>query len=119
MIGVFSIIRQEVSWSRQREVFRRDPRQKTFIIAAVHVDRETSAHSASSGAAASSQPAFMMPERAPERTNQKWLADFTYIWTAQGWLYVAPRHCPRTMYGWLPRGKGVSVDADMISVAAM
>ncbi|TJZ75898.1 IS3 family transposase, partial [Paracoccus hibiscisoli] len=23
---------------------------------------------------------------------QKWLADFTYIWTAQGWLYVAPRH---------------------------
>ena len=24
-----------------------------------------------------------------ERPNQKWLADFTYIWTAQGWLYVA------------------------------
>ncbi len=21
--------------------------------------------------------------------NQKWVADFTYIWTAQGWLYVA------------------------------
>jgi putative transposase len=21
--------------------------------------------------------------------NQKWLADFTYIWTAEGWLYVA------------------------------
>ena len=21
--------------------------------------------------------------------NQKWLADFTYIWTAKGWLYVA------------------------------
>jgi putative transposase len=21
--------------------------------------------------------------------NQKWIADFTYIWTAQGWLYVA------------------------------
>lgn len=21
--------------------------------------------------------------------NQKWEADFTYIWTAEGWLYVA------------------------------
>ena len=24
-----------------------------------------------------------------DRPNQKWLADFTYIWTAQGWLYAA------------------------------
>jgi putative transposase len=24
-----------------------------------------------------------------ERPNQKWVADFTYIWTAKGWLYVA------------------------------
>ena len=24
-----------------------------------------------------------------ERPNQKWLADFTYIWTAEGWLYVS------------------------------
>lgn len=23
-----------------------------------------------------------------DRPNQKWLADFIYIWTAQGWLYV-------------------------------
>jgi putative transposase len=23
-----------------------------------------------------------------ERPNQKWIADFTYIWTAEGWLYV-------------------------------
>ena len=23
------------------------------------------------------------------RPNQKWLTDFTYIWTAEGWLYVA------------------------------
>jgi putative transposase len=21
--------------------------------------------------------------------NRKWIADFTYIWTAEGWLYVA------------------------------
>ncbi|GAN79943.1 Integrase core domain-containing protein [Acidocella aminolytica 101 = DSM 11237] len=25
---------------------------------------------------------------AATRPNQKWLADFTYIWTAEGWLYV-------------------------------
>lgn len=24
-----------------------------------------------------------------ERPNQKWVADFTYIWTAEGWLYVS------------------------------
>lgn len=23
------------------------------------------------------------------RQNQKWVADFTYVWTAEGWLYVA------------------------------
>ena len=26
---------------------------------------------------------------AAERPNQKWIADFTYIWTAEGWLYIA------------------------------
>ena len=24
-----------------------------------------------------------------ERPNQQWIADFTYVWTAEGWLYVA------------------------------
>ncbi len=24
-----------------------------------------------------------------ERPNQPWIADFTYVWTAEGWLYVA------------------------------
>ena len=24
-----------------------------------------------------------------EAPNQKWIADFTYLWTAEGWLYVA------------------------------
>jgi putative transposase len=26
---------------------------------------------------------------AADRSSQKWLADFTYIWTAEGWLYLA------------------------------
>jgi putative transposase len=26
---------------------------------------------------------------AAERPNQRWIADFTYLWTAEGWLYVA------------------------------
>ena len=26
---------------------------------------------------------------AAEHPNQKWIADFTYLWTAEGWLYVA------------------------------
>jgi putative transposase len=24
-----------------------------------------------------------------DRPNQKWVADFTYVWTAEGWLYAA------------------------------
>jgi putative transposase len=28
-------------------------------------------------------------EQTLERPNQKWIADFTYIWTAEGWLYVS------------------------------
>jgi putative transposase len=24
-----------------------------------------------------------------ERPNQKWIADFTYIWTVEGWLYLS------------------------------
>lgn len=30
-----------------------------------------------------------------DRPNQKWLADFTYVWTAEGWLYVAVVMDPR------------------------
>jgi putative transposase len=26
---------------------------------------------------------------ADKRPNQKWIVDFTYIWTAEGWLYVS------------------------------
>jgi len=31
--------------------------------------------------------------------NHKWIADFTYIWTAEGWLYVAAvRQCGRRQH---------------------
>ncbi len=34
--------------------------------------------------------------------NKKWLADFTYVWTAEGWLYVAVvlDRYPRRVVGW-------------------
>jgi putative transposase len=34
--------------------------------------------------------------------NRKWVADFTYIWTAEGWLYVATVIDPfsRRVVGW-------------------
>src|SRR6201982_2991469 len=33
--------------------------------------------------------------------NRKWIADFTYVWTAEGWLYVAAVIAPLS-----PRGGG-------------
>lgn len=37
-----------------------------------------------------SVPANLLDRQfAAERPNQKWIADFTYLWTAEGWLYVA------------------------------
>ena len=37
-----------------------------------------------------SMPANLLDRRfVAERPNQKWIADFTYLWTAEGWLYVA------------------------------
>lgn len=27
--------------------------------------------------------------RVPTGPNQKWAADFTYVWTGEGWLFVA------------------------------
>jgi len=34
--------------------------------------------------------------------NRKWVADFTYIWTAEGWLYLAAVLDPfsRRVVGW-------------------
>src|SRR5258705_2475362 len=42
------------------------------------------------------------------RPNQNWIAEFTYIWKAQGWLYVAP--LPDLFS---PRGVGWSMSAGM------
>jgi transposase InsO family protein len=58
-------------------------------------------------AAADRQTAAVAPnmlDRAFEAPapNRKWIADFTYVWTAEGWLYVAAivdRFCRRVV-GW-------------------
>jgi transposase InsO family protein len=42
---------------------------------------------------------------APDRPNQIWLADITYIPTAEGWLYLAAEldACSRKIVGWSTR----------------
>ncbi|OUS35831.1 hypothetical protein A9Q94_11485 [Rhodobacterales bacterium 56_14_T64] len=42
-----------------------------------------------------------------ERPNQKWAGDITYIWTREGWLYLAvilDLHSRRVI-GWPPLGR--------------
>lgn len=56
-----------------------------------------------------------------DRTNQKWLADFTYIWTAAGWLYVAVvlDLFSRRVVGWpmkADRDASLVMDALMMAV---
>ena len=56
-----------------------------------------------------------------DRPNQKWLADFTYIWTAEGWLYVAvvPDLFSRRAVGWsmkVDRDASLVMDALMMAV---
>jgi putative transposase len=34
-------------------------------------------------------PNLLQREFVADAPNKKWLADFTYVWTAEGWLYVA------------------------------
>jgi putative transposase len=50
--------------------------------------------------------------------NQKWAADFTYIWTAEGWLYVAAviDLYSRRVVGWSMRA---SMTADLVAEALM
>jgi putative transposase len=38
---------------------------------------------------AAAAPNVLDREFQAERPNRKWIADFTYVWTAEGWLYVA------------------------------
>jgi transposase InsO family protein len=42
-----------------------------------------------SGRPAPSQPTSWIAASKPTPPNRKWIADFTYIWTAEGWLYLA------------------------------
>lgn len=56
-----------------------------------------------------------------DRPNQKWLADFTYIWTAEGWLYVAAvlDLYSRRIVGWsmkAERDASLVMDALMMAV---
>lgn len=39
--------------------------------------------------AAAVAPNLLDRQFVAERPNQKWIADFTYLWTAEGWLYVS------------------------------
>lgn len=53
--------------------------------------------------------------------NQKWLADFTYVWTAEGWLYVAAvlDLFSRRIVGWsmkAERDASLVMDALMMAV---
>jgi putative transposase len=55
--------------------------------------------------------------------NQKWVADFTYIWTAEGWLYLAAvlDLYSRRIVGWSMQDSMTSqlvVDALMMAVGA-
>jgi putative transposase len=61
------------------------------------------------------------PDFQADRPNQKWLADFTYIWTAEGWLYVAVvlDLFSRRVVGWsmkADRDASLVMDALMMAV---
>ena len=50
--------------------------------------------------------------------NQKWIADFTYVWTAEGWLYVAAviDLFSRRVVGW---SMGATMGAQLVADALM
>jgi putative transposase len=55
-----------------------------------------------------------------ERPSQKWIADFTYIWTAEGWLYVAAviDLFSRRVVGWsMSAGMTAQLVADALLMA--
>jgi len=58
--------------------------------------------------------------------NQRWIADFTYIWTAEGWLYVAVviDLFLRRVVGWSPStslrtGMSDTITAQLVTDALM
>jgi putative transposase len=53
-----------------------------------------------------------------DRPNVKWVADFTYVWTAEGWLYVAVvlDLFSRRVVGWSMRA---SVTSELVTDALM
>jgi putative transposase len=54
------------------------------------------------------------------RPNQKWIADFTYIWTAEGWLYVSAviDLFSRRVVGWsMSAGMTAQLVADALLMA--
>ncbi len=60
------------------------------------------------------------PAVAAERPNQKWIADFTYIWTAEGWLYVSAviDLFSRRVVGWsMSTGMTAQLVADALLMA--
>ncbi len=61
-----------------------------------------------------------------EAPNQRWIADFTYIWTAEGWLYVAVviDLFSRRVVGWSPStslrtGMSDAMTAQLVTDALM
>jgi putative transposase len=55
------------------------------------------------------------------RPNQRWIADFTYVWTAEGWLYVAAviDLFSRRVVGWSMKAEmtaGLVTDALMMAI---
>jgi transposase InsO family protein len=55
-----------------------------------------------------------------ERPNQKWIADFTYIWAAEGWLYVSAviDLFSRRVVGWsMSAGMTAQLVADALLMA--
>ncbi|GAU83418.1 mobile element protein [Bosea sp. BIWAKO-01] len=55
------------------------------------------------------------------RLNQRWVADFTYVWTAEGWLYVAAviDLFSRRVVGWSMKAEmtaGLVIDALIMAI---
>lgn len=63
-------------------------------------------------------PTHLQREFGALKSNQKWVADFTYIWTAEGWLHAAAVMdlYPRRMVDW---SKSDAMQARMMSDALL